>query len=242
MSESTALLKLQEIDLALLKDASVLAGMPQQARLATIAQARKKVESQLTKILGQRKDAELELDEAEGALAHYKDVRAQVQADAMTGEKTHREVRDLELSLTHLAKQIEKTEFELPALREGLAKLQLAEKNANLMLERLDGERDATTKSFDEESAEIKARIVKLSAQRDAEAAQVSAPMMERYEAARKRFRGLAVESMVGNVPTVCRVKLQPSQFHDLAHGPEVTECPYCHRILITSELSELGE
>ena len=40
----------------------------------------------------------------------------------------------------------------------------------------------------------------------------------------------------MGNVPSVCRVKLQPSLFHDLAHGDEITECPYCHRILITSE------
>ena len=40
MSESTALLRLQEIDLALLKDASTLAGMPQQAKLKNIAAAR----------------------------------------------------------------------------------------------------------------------------------------------------------------------------------------------------------
>ena len=212
MSESTALLKLQQIDLALLKDASVLAGMPQQAKLKNIAAARRKVEGQITKIVGQRKDAQLELDELEGNLQHYKDVQAQVQADALSGEKTPREVRDLELSLTHLA---------------------------NLMLERLDDERAATERSFDEESAEIKGRIVELSHQREAEASQVSPAMMERYEAARKRFRGLAVETMVGNVPTVCRVKLQPSQFHDLAHGPEVTECPYCHRILIASEAGE---
>lgn len=239
MSESTALLRLQEIDLALLKDASVLAGMPQQAKLKNIAAARKKVEGQITKIVGQRKDAQIELDDLNAALAHYRDVQAEVQAEALEGTKTHREVRDIELSLTHLAKQIEKSEFELPARQEALAKLELAEKNANLMLERLDAEREATQASYDEESGELKARIVSLSAERDREAAQVSSQMMETYEAARKRFRGLAVETLVGNVPTVCRVKLQPSQFHDLAHGPEVTECPYCHRILVTAEQGE---
>ena len=129
MSESTALLRLQEIDLALLKDASTLAGMPQQAKLKTIAAARKKVEGQITKILGQRKDAQLELDDLKDALQHYKDVTAEVQAEAVEGTKTHREVRDIELSLTHLAKQIEKTEFELPVRQEALDKLVLAEKN-----------------------------------------------------------------------------------------------------------------
>ena len=239
MSESTALLRLQENALALLKDASTLAGMPQQAKLKTIAAARKKVEGQITKILGQRKDAQLELDDLKNALQHYRDVTVEVQAEAVEGTKTHREVRDIELSLTHLAKQIEKTQFELPVCQEALDKLVLAEKNANLMLERLDAEREATQASYDEESSELKTRIRSLSVERDREAAQVSAPMMERYEAARKRFRGLAVETLVGNVPTVCRVKLQPSQFHDLSHGPEVTECPYCHRILITAEQGE---
>lgn len=239
MSESSALLKLQEIDLALLKDAATLAGMPQQARLKNIAAARKKVESQLTKIVGQRKDAQIELGDLKDALDHYREVREQVQADALEGTKTHREVRDLELSLTHLAKQIEKTEFELPVRQEALDKLLLAEKNANLMLERLDAEREATEKSFDEETSEVKGRIVSLNAERERQAAQVGEQMMATYEAARKRFRGLAVETLVGNVPTICRVKLQPSQFHDLAHGPEVTECPYCHRILIVTEAGE---
>lgn len=239
MSESSALLKLQEIDLALLKDAATLAGMPQQARLKNIAAARKKVESQLTKIVGQRKDAQIELGDLKDALDHYREVREQVQADALEGTKTHREVRDLELSLTHLAKQIEKTEFELPVRQEALDKLLLAEKNANLMLERLDAEREATEKSFDEETSEVKGRIVSLNAERERQAAQVGEQMMATYEAARKRFRGLAVETLVGNVPTICRVKLQPSQFHDLAHGPEVTECPYCRRILIVTEAGE---
>ena len=239
MSESTALLRLQEIDLALLKDASTLAGMPQQAKLKTIAAARKKVEGQITKILGQRKDAQLELDDLKNALQHYRDVTAEVQAEAVEGTKTHREVRDIELSLTHLAKQIEKTQFELPVRQEALDKLVLAEKNANLMLERLDAEREATQASYDEESSELKTRIRSLSAERDREAAQVSAPMMERYEAARKRFGGLAVETLTGNVPSTCRVKLQPSLYHDIACGPQITECPYCHRILVTTQEGE---
>ena len=52
-------------------------------------------------------------------------------------------------------------------------------------------------------------------------------------------LRAEAVEHLVGNVPSVCRVKLQPSSFHDLQHSSEIAECPYCHRMLITSTAFE---
>ena len=61
MTVASDLMKLQDLDLELLKCASSLASMPQQARLKTIGLAAKKVRSELTSIVGQRKDAELEL-------------------------------------------------------------------------------------------------------------------------------------------------------------------------------------
>lgn len=240
MSESTALLRLQEIDLELLRDASTLQNLPQEAKIKTIGLARKKVASELKKIIGQRKDAQTDIDDNDAALNHYLEVRDRVQADAAQGDLTHREVRDLENSLTHLAKMIEKCNFAKPSLEEKLNKLQVAEANAQKTIERLDQEEEAQRASYKEDSATVRAAIISLNDDRKRIAAQISDDVMARYEAARKRFGGLAVESLVGNVPTICRVKLQPSLFHDLVHGPEIGECPYCHRMLITT--SEDGE
>ena len=236
MTVASDLMKLQDLDLELLKCASSLASMPQQARLKTIGLAAKKVRSELTSIVGQRKDAELEIADVEANLAHYHEKTAEVQARADSGAFTHREVRDIEQQLTSLAKHIEKAEFTLGPLRERLEKLERAEKNARLTAEKIEVERKATEDSLAEGSADLRARIVELSRERERVAARVDAEHLAAYEVARKRFKGLAVERLRGNVPSVCRVKLQPSQFHDLAHGEEITECPYCHRILITSE------
>lgn len=236
MTEASALMKLQEIDLELLKCASTLASMPQQARLKTIALAAKKVRSELTSIVGQRKDAELEIADVEASLAHYHEKTAEVQATADSGAFTHREVRDIEQQLTSLAKHIEKAEFTLGPLRERLERFERAERNAHLTAEKIEAERKATEESLTHDSAELRARIVELSRERDRVAGGISAEHLASYETARKRFRGLGVERLRGNVPSVCRVKLQPSSFHDLAQGEEITECPYCHRILITSE------
>ncbi|OUO35439.1 C4-type zinc ribbon domain-containing protein [Olsenella sp. An290] len=236
MTEATALLDLQDVDLRLLRLASSLASLPQQKRLKTIDLARKKVASELSGIVGKRKDAEMEIADLRAALDHYRDKAAEVQAEADASAHTHREIMDFERQLTSLAKHIEKSEFALGPARDRLGRLERAERNARLTSERLEAEREATQSSLDADSRSLRSEIVELSRERGRLAAGISAEHLASYERARKRFGGLAVERLRGNVPSVCRVKLQPSQFHDLAHGDEVTECPYCHRILITSE------
>ncbi len=236
MTEPAALMRLQELDLELLKHASTLSAMPQRKRLQTIELASRKVASELKGIVGQRKDAQTDVTEAEEALAHYRAKTAEVQAEADAGEHTHREISSFEQQLTSLAKRIEKSEFTLGPLRERLERLERAERNARLTAERLEAERATTQSELEEASRDLRARIVTLSREREQVAAELPAVLLERYEAARKRFKGLGVERLSGNVPSVCRVKLQPSQFHDLAQHGEITECPYCHRILITSE------
>lgn len=239
MTEASALLRLQQIDIELLRHASTLQKLPQQAKLKTIALAKKKVAVELKKITGQRKDIEIDIVDVNADISHYRQVRERVMAEAEEGPLTHREARTVEESLTHLAKVTEKCEFRLGPLNEQLSKLQLAESNAQKMMERLDSEERSVQKSFEEDSSSVREQILALKDEREAVSAEISKEVMARYEAARKRFGGLAVETLVGNVPTTCRVKLQPSQYHDIARGAEICECPYCHRILITTQDGE---
>ena len=54
------------------------------------------------------------------------------------------------------------------------------------------------------------------------------------YERLLKQFRGLAVETIQGNIPTICHTALQASSMSDLNHdGSEIAHCPYCHRLLV---------
>lgn len=239
MNEAEALIRLQEIDIELLREASALQKMPQQAKLRTVALAKKKVATELKRILGQRKDAQMEIEDVHAKLDHYEEVRVRVQADAEAGPHTHRELQEIELSLTSLAKHTEKAEYNLKPLEQKLEKLQLAEANAQKTAALLDEQEAALKASYEKDTSDVRARIVALDADRKEVASHVGPEVMERYEAARKRFGGLAVERLVGNVPTTCRVKLQPAQFHDIAHADGITECPYCHRILVTEQEAE---
>ena len=232
MSESQALLRLQGIDLQLMRDSHALRQMPQQKRLAALAQAKKKLKSELQKIVGQRKDAQMELDDNEERHIRLLQIMDEVREKAQ--ESGYREVGDIESQLTSLAKKVEKLEFAHGELQASLGKLEKAEANARALGDRLDSEGEELEASYKRDSADIMARVRELARERKAVLAQLSPQTARTYDEKSKRFGGLAVERLQGNVPSVCRVKLQPSQYGDLRRaGEPIAECPYCHRMLV---------
>lgn len=233
MSESMLLVQLQTIDLKLLKAASTLAAMPQHKRLETIELAKKKLSSEYNKIVGLRKDAELEVKDLESQHETYQKKEQETQERA-AAETDYRAIQDYDQQLSTLAKALEKTSFKLIEAQKVLQKLKHTEAGAETMFTKLNAELETTHKALVVDTASLQSRVLKLKDEREHVVSQLSEDTLTTYENARKRFKGLAVEYLDGNTPSICRVTLQPSSFHDLAHGPNVTECPYCHRILVT--------
>lgn len=236
MSEPEALLRLQDIDVQLMRLRTTLAKMPQQIKLFAIARADHKLATQLTLICGQRKDAQMELEDNERRHQEVITKTKAVQAEALERQQGFRETRDLEAHLSALAKQQEKLEHSYMEQAVELEKIEKAEKNAQELRRRLQVEKKAQQTSFEQASTDLRAEVRKLETERAGVAAEITPEVMDRYKKASKRFGGLAVESLKGNVPSICCVKLQPADFGDLKREPEITECPYCHRILVTRE------
>ena len=239
MKETEALLRVQEIDLALMRHRRTLSAMPQTKKIKTIRAARKKLASELTRVVGQRKDALMDLEENERKHERLEEIVLETQ-DRFEGENLgYREISDLESQLTSLAKRIEKYEFKHGELKARLDKVQAAEADLRDMDARLVQEADAQTQSLRQETASIQLEARQLTAEREEVVQSISSNVMGRYEAACKRFGGLAVERLVGNRPSVCNVTIPPSSFGDVKRGPSITECPYCHRMLVTEGMYE---
>ncbi len=239
MIEYEALLRLQDIDLQLMRYSRQLKAMPQQKKIAALDAAKRKLAGQLTKIVGQRKDAEIDVADSEAEHAHLLEVREEVRAKLNASETGYREISSFEAQLTSLAKKLEKVEFRHTDKMAALEKAQKAEKNARDLEAKLDEERVQLEASFKQDSADIMAEVRKLAAERKQVVADLDGETLAAYERAAKRFDGLAVERLHGNVPSVCRVKLQPGLYGDLKKGPSIAECPYCHRMLVTEEVAE---
>lgn len=233
-AEPQALLRLQEIDLELMRLNSQLKAMPQQKKLAAIKAAQKKLAGNLKTIIGQRKDAEIDLEDNEAAHLKTTNRVNEVQAEAQERAQDFRGVRDLEAHLTALAKQLEKIEFKHGELEANLERLMKAEQNANDLAKKLDDEWAAQTEAYERASSDLMARVRVLATERRAVLSNISPDVADAYAKAAKRFGGLAVERLQGNMPTTCRVKLQQGIFGELMRGPVITECPYCHRMLVT--------
>lgn len=239
MIEYEALLRLQSIDLELIRLNKGLKVLPQQQKLKAIEAAKKKIALEAKRALGQRKDAELDVEEDEKTHARLNEAMQKLRHEAQEGSGDFRQAHNLEAQLSSLAKKIEKIEFTHGEKVVLLERLQKAEKNAGQLLVRLDEEKSSVAASLEREAADIKAQMRKLTEERKRVVANMSPATYTHYEKAFERFGGLAVEKLSGNVPSVCRVKLQPALYNDVRRSGSITECPYCHRMLVTEDVSE---
>lgn len=235
--EALNLLKLQEIDLALMRNESKLAAMPQMAKLATLNQAKKKLAGELKRIIGMRKDIEIDIQDIQEQHDGYEKDRAAAKASIEESGRSYKEIQALDTKLSNIAKQIEKLDFKLGPLMEKLDQAKDAEAKLNAIGKRLASEEAALKESFDESTAQIRAEISALKEEREDIVAGIGSEVLASYDAAFKRFSGLAVERLVGNVPSTCRVKLQADAYRELSRGPQITTCPYCKRMLVVEEL-----
>lgn len=238
MSLGTNLLKLQELDLALERDRAALAEMPEIAELARKRRAYQKLKADETRLFAQRKDVETILAELDGREQDCNDDIGIAQR--RTDSSNYREVQQLEVDLGILAKQLDKIAFERREQTEKLDEIVRKQEYLTAYIVKFEKSVVADTRAARDKASAIKERIESAERKREAMLAALPADASERYTAARTRFRGLAVERLEGNVPSVCRMALQESSMDELRRAGGVTECPYCHRILVTDAEDEI--
>ena len=218
MSAGATLLKLQQIDLELARNKSELANMPELKELASKRKTYVKLKSEMTKLYAQRKDLDIELDDLNTTEIQTNNAIEAAKKRHVDGSD-YREVQDLENELATLAKRLDKIEH----TRKDVV---VAHKEA------LD--REARAQAARAKAADLQAQIDAATKERIALAATLPTDVLTDYERLLKQFRGLAVETIQGNIPTVCHTALQASSMSDLNHdGRSITHCPYCHRLLV---------
>ena len=228
MSAGATLLKLQQIDLELARNKSELANMPELKELASKRKTYVKLKSEMTKLYAQRKDLDIELDDLNTTEIQTNNAIEAAKKRHVDGSD-YREVQDLENELATLAKRLDKIEHTrkdvVVAHKEALDR----EARAQAIIAKFEEGVKADTKA-----ADLQTQIDAAAKERIALAATLPTDVLTDYERLLKQFRGLAVETIQGNIPTVCHTALQASSMSDLNHdGSEITHCPYCHRLLV---------
>ncbi len=237
MSTGSILLQLQDIDLGLERDRSALNSMPELADLAKKRRAYQKLKADATKIYAQRKDIETYLKDLEGQeMDANDDIRI---AQGNVDSSDYRSVQQLEQKLSDLAKLLDKIAYARTDYEKQLKDISAKEEYLAGYIKKFEASVIADTKAAREKAAGITEGIERAERKRAHLLDQLPQDLRERYEKASKQFKGLAVERLEGNVPSICRMALQSSSMAELERIEGIVECPYCHRILVVGEDGE---
>lgn len=232
MGVGADLLQMQQIDLAVVRERRSLAEMPELHELAKKRASRAKLKAEAVKLMALRKDVETELAELDEEERTCTEGVAAAQARPVD-RSDYRQVQDLQEELSNFAKRLDKASFSRSDVTARLAEARERENKLATYIKRFEGSIVADTRTAREHAAKIQAHIDEMLAERERLGHRVPADVLATYDAASKRFGGLAVERLEGRVPSVCRTTLQPASLDALQHGGEVSECPYCHRMIV---------
>ena len=226
------LLALQRTDLDIARAEGELAELPVLRELAKKRKSLARLKAEAVKLLGERKDAQTDLADLDAEEASCHEAVAAAQARPADPSDYHR-VQELEEELSSIAKRLDRASFLRAGAEDRLAAAEEKERRLADYIERFEKGVLADARTAREEAGELQGRIADLKSERERTASSLPAEALAAYGRASERFRGLAVESLEGEVPSICRTKLQPASLDRLRRGDSVAECPYCHRILV---------
>jgi len=236
MQTAQTLLKLQDIDLDTMRARKALDELPQRIKILAIRKKRDEVTAKSAQAAELRENNDAQVTR----LCEEDDQQEKRMADldeSIKSSDDYRVVTSLTRDLEGCAKRREKIAFELNGLEEKSKKIGDAEKQIADALARLEQQEAQFTKDFISEASVLKDTIQRLQTERDEIVGELDADMYRRYTDISAHKGGIAVSVFEGDHCSVCRVELPEGQVHNLLTGPVISECPHCHRIIITKPL-----
>lgn len=239
MPVADTLLELQEIELRLAREKKELANLPEIKALAQKRKTHAKLKAELTKIYAARKDLDIEIEELKGQKQDAED-DVTIAQNRPLDSSDFRAVQDLQNELADLAKKLDKIEFTLKDLEPKQAEAKTHEERANAAVAEFEKGMLADAQEARKRAESVQSAIELDQRKYDHHLASLSADMQARYKKALADNRGIAVEKLEGNIPSVCHMTLQKSSMDELRHAGEIAECPYCHRMLVMPTEAEM--
>ena len=229
----TNLLRMQQIDLDLMKAKKKLEELPQRATILAARQKKRTIEQKCDQVAEMRARAEgmaakLEAEDAELA---EKQRRVQEAIDGSLGNYRNVEAHTKELN--GFAKRRNALEVELTRLGEELAKIEGVQSQVSQALAEVDKQEAAAIVSFQREGGALQAEIVRMSADREGMSAELSPELRDTYNRTASRTGGVAVGLLTEGRCGVCRTVIDGGRLIDLKAEAPLGTCPHCKRLLV---------
>ena len=229
----TNLLRMQQIDLDLMKAKKKLEELPQRATILAARQKKRTIEQKREQVAEMRARAEgmaakLAAEDAELA---EKQRRVQEAIDGSLGNYRNVEAHPKELN--GFAKRRNALEVELTRLGEELAKIEGVQSQVSQALAEVDKQEAAAIVSFQREGGALQAEIARMSADREGMSAELSPELRDTYNRTASRTGGVAVGLLTEGRCGVCRTVIYGGRLIDLKAEAPLGTCPHCKRLLV---------
>jgi predicted nucleic acid-binding Zn-ribbon protein len=232
MSDAKILLGLSTADHTLLRLKKQLDELPQRAKLLELRTKQATVEGKNAQITQVRKECDQAIKLLQDEEAMLKDKTAEVQAQ-IDQTTNYKEVTALTREIEGFARRLEKIEFDTLKQFERSDKIAQVEKQVSEALAKLAKQDEELLASYQAQAGVLKKEELAAQQQREKLAGDLAPDLLKRYEKAREAKGGLGAAHIEGNHCSGCRVEFTEGQLAKFRSGSDISECPYCHRLLV---------
>lgn len=232
MNEPAALLRLQALDLEILRANKRLDELPEKRAIL-------EVRAKLREIGGMREKAEMLLRKLESELKARQD-EISLLTDKIAAEQTkvmettdHRAVQSITREMDGLRRRVDKLEMESLQYMERIDKARAQVATIDDALGKLGGKEEQLIARFRAVGGAVQDEIAQLEGKRQGIAAALTPATLKAYEHAREAKGGVGVGRLEDGTCSACRMSLAAAKVSALTSGPDVGICPECKRLIV---------
>lgn len=234
VDQPSALLELQDVDLAIARAERALDELPEKKAILDVRAKQREVRALAGKadLLVSKIEAEIKRTQDDTDMIQAK--AEEEQAKLMTGTVTdHKQVQHISREIDALRRRKDKLEMDTLKLMERLEKAQGQKETVERALVQLAEREEHLVERFREHGGELQSTIAENTAKREALAASLDPDLLERYLSLREMKAGIGVGRLEGTSCTACRMQLPAESVAALLAGEDIGVCSHCHRLIV---------
>lgn len=231
--EISALLKLQQADITLLKARKQFEALPQRDQIRAARAKRAEVDKKREQVSQLKARCEADVDKLEAEDARLADKQHQVQTLIDEAHGDYRNVESRTKELGGIAKRRAAIEEELAAKADELEKIEAVAAQIAQALSALARQEEQATAEFQKQGGALKSTILQLEASRKELAEAIPADLAKTYERTAQRCGGVAVAMLTDASCGACRMAIEAGRLAEIKREAPLSTCPHCKRILV---------
>lgn len=234
MNPAAALLRIQELDLEIMRFERQLDSLPEKQAILDARAKLKEVDARLEKgktILGAQ---EAELKRLQDEIAMLEAKIAAEQDKVMSGAITaHKEVAHITREMDSLRQRKDGLDTQALRFMERVEQAEAGMAHLDEARTELASREDALIARFKEIGGEIRSQVAQRVTQRAKLAELLTPALLKRYDTAREQRGGVGVGKLEADACSACHSDLPTESLRDLSMGDPIAECPACGRLLV---------